>query len=874
MTKSHLFGASLLALVATSPAFAQSASPDQPQANNPADAEAANNDAEIIVTASKRAQTLQDTPISVAVATAASIEQSQVRDLLDLQTLVPSLKVGQLQSSANTNFIIRGFGNGANNAGIEPSVGVFIDGVYRSRSAAQIGDLPAIERVEVLRGPQSTLFGKNASAGIISIVTSEPKFEFGGQIEASYGNYNAIIGKAYVTGPLSETVAVSLAGNYNKRDGYARYVNLNNLKNNDRNRYGVRGQILFQPNSDFKIRIIGDYDRIDEVCCTVANIFDGPTGGAIRALGGQVNSNNRYSFDSFANFASVNKIDNYGVSGQLDGRIADALSVVSITAYRGVKIFTNQDSDFTSADIIGDNRSSTKIDTFTQELRLLSDFDGPVNFLLGGYYFNEKIRSASQLTFGRDFRGYANFLSAGAYIANEPVLRALNGIPATVAPFGSQGLGRFENYDYRNEAISIFGNIDFEITDGLTLSGGANYTIDRKRVSTNSSTTDTFSTIDLIQTAANAGIPGTLPPGTLGPGQTTAIFPRTTPCATGAPAGTCNPFLGFQPLQFLPPFLNFPNAVESGRTKDDNLSYTVRLAYKINRNLSTYLTYGTGFKATSFNLSTDSRPFPADFTPGSPAQVPAPGASPIRTAGLAVNNLTSGTRFAGPEKAQVYEAGLKGNWDGFSFNMAVFKQILKGFQSNVFVGTGFVLGNAPKQSTFGVEFDASLTPVRNLNFTFSMTYLDPKFDDFPGGTAFNPVTRNTGPANLTGLRPSGQSEYSIAVGATYTAEFSDSLKAIFHVDYDHSSSFLIAQGLTSEQAAGPVQGQLYKASPETLNGSITFALNNGLEFSVWGRNLTAPKYNPVIFPGVAQSGTLSGYPSPPAFYGASARFKF
>lgn len=133
----------------------------------------------IIVTASKRAATLQDTPISVSVSSKVQIEQSQIRDAFDLQTLVPSLRVSQLQSSANTNFIIRGFGNGANNAGIEPSVGVFIDGVYRSRSAAQIGDLPSLERIEVLRGPQSTLFGKNASAGIISIVTSEPQFELG-----------------------------------------------------------------------------------------------------------------------------------------------------------------------------------------------------------------------------------------------------------------------------------------------------------------------------------------------------------------------------------------------------------------------------------------------------------------------------------------------------------------------------------------------------------------------------------------------------------------------------------------------------------------------------------------------------------------------
>lgn len=107
----------------------------------------------IVVTASKREATLQQTPIAVSVTSAEQIQNSQARDLLDLQTLVPSLRINQLQSSVNTNFIIRGFGNGANNAGIEPSVGVFIDGVYRSRSAAQIGDLPNLQRVEVLRGP-------------------------------------------------------------------------------------------------------------------------------------------------------------------------------------------------------------------------------------------------------------------------------------------------------------------------------------------------------------------------------------------------------------------------------------------------------------------------------------------------------------------------------------------------------------------------------------------------------------------------------------------------------------------------------------------------------------------------------------------------
>ncbi|MEO5494868.1 MAG: TonB-dependent receptor [Sphingomonas sp.] len=846
MKKFELLAASAIALIAAVPAGAQTAPSTAPVAAANAQDDDLASDNDIVVTATKRAQTLQDTPISVSVTTSAQIERAQVRDLLDLQTLVPSLKVGQLQSSANTNFIIRGFGNGANNIGIEPSVGVFIDGVYRSRSSAQIGDLPNIQRVEVLRGPQSTLFGKNASAGIISIVTEVPKFEFGGSAEASYGNYNAVVLKADVTGPVAKNVAFSLAGNYNRRDGYANYVNLG-IKGNNRNRYGVRGQLLFEPSSDFKIRLIGDYDRIDEICCTVANLFDGPTGGAVRAVGGQVNSNQRYSYNSYANFPSVTKIDNYGFSGQIDFAVTPQLALTSISSYRRVKTFTNADSDFTSADLIGSNQLTTKVDTYTQEVRLASNFDGPINFLIGGFYFKEDIKSDGSLTFGQNFKAYANLLSrsatfpTGAYSGLEPTLRALLGLPAATpaTAFGAAGQGRFEHYTYADNAYSIFGQVDLEPVDGLTFTAGFNYTNDRKKVATNDSSTDVFSSLDLVLAGVRAGVPATL---------------ATNP--------TFNPFLGLQPLQFLPPFLNYPNAVEDGKTHDDNLSYTLRVAYKFNRNINAYASYATGFKASSFNLSYDSRPFASDFIPGSPAQSPAPAASPIRTAGLALTNLTAGTRFAGPEKAQVYEIGLKGNFQGFGINIALFKQILKGFQSNVFQGTGFVLANAEQQSTKGAEIDATMSPTRNLTFTASLTYLDPKFDKFTGGSSFNPATNTVVPTNLTGATPSGVSKFSVAVGGTYTLPLVDDKALIFHVDYAHDSAFKIAQGLP------------YKASPESLNASIALKLLKGLEISVWGRNLSEPKYNPVIFPGVAQSGTLSAYPSPPRTYGGDIRFKF
>ena len=609
-----LLGATMLCASATPVfAFAQDAAPADDNAVAIDDTDYGN---DIIVTASKRSQTLQDTPVAVSVTSAAQLEESQIRDLIDLQTAVPSLRVSQLQSSANTNFIIRGFGNGANNAGIEPSVGVFIDGVYRSRSAAQIGDLPNVERIEVLRGPQSTLFGKNASAGVISIVTQKPQYEFGGSAELTYGNFNAITVKGDVTGPLSETIAFSIGGNYNRRDGYAQDLKLD-TDVNDRNRYGVRGQLLFEPTDALSIRLIGDYDKIDENCCIAGNVIAGPTVAITNALAGgpSVDANNPFSFDVYNNFLSTNEIENYGGSGQIDYDLGN-LALTSITAYRKVKALTNQDSDFTGADLIGENSQDLGIDTFTQELRITSDFDGPINFLLGGYYFNEKIKQKNDIRFGNDFRPYAGGLinpaavlgSANPRAAGNAVVSGLEqqiggilGNPALyTGQFFRAGDGLDEAYRLKDEAFSIFGTIDFEVTDRLTLSLGGNYTKDQKQFSTNVISTDVFSGLNLVGIGRSAitqqgiatTVGQTLGLGRLATAAEVGAFAQAQPAAFGQiSAGAAafatanqnnpavNPLLALRPLQFLPPFLNVPNSVEDGKTDDGDFSYSVRAAY-------------------------------------------------------------------------------------------------------------------------------------------------------------------------------------------------------------------------------------------------------------------------------------------------------
>ncbi|MGA1343314.1 MAG: TonB-dependent receptor domain-containing protein, partial [Hyphomonas sp.] len=644
----------------------------------------------VTITATKREQTLQDVPIAVSVIGEDVIEKAEIVDLGDLQSIVPSLRVGQLQSSANTNFVIRGFGNGANNAGIEPSVGVFIDGVYRSRSASQISDLPNIQRVEVLRGPQSTLFGKNASAGVISVVTKKPSFTSEGDIEGTISNFNGYRVGGYYTAPITDTLAFSLSGNYNVRDGYVEDVG-DGPDTNERNRYGLRGELLFEPSENLSLRLIGDYDQIDEICCAAVNVINGPTGAIVNAIGGQIVAGAPFSNRVAYNFGSENEIENSGISLQGDYDAGFA-SLTSITAFRTSDLAQNADSDFTSADLIGRNANETNIETFTQELRLTSTGEGAIDWMIGGFYFDEKVAIGNDFRFGTDFRAYAEVLaSLGANPALTPqqigqvlagtLLSPIDQVEAAVGGPGAigqlyarAGQGPRETFGQDNQAYSLFGTVDWKLTDRLTATIGLNYTKDEKSAFGRATNTDAFSALSLTQLGYNLVLQQLLAgqgvditnPASVGPyvqnnaatygvlqQQALAVSRNFNP---NTPVLTRNPLAGLTALQFLPPFLAFPNAVEDGQTSDSDTTYTLRLAYDVSDNINLYGSYATGFKATSWNLSRDSRPFASDFVPGNQRvvdpvtqQVFAAPASPITSAGLAVTNLTTGTRYAGPE---------------------------------------------------------------------------------------------------------------------------------------------------------------------------------------------------------------------------------
>lgn len=816
----------------------------------------------IIVTATKREQTLQEIPISVSVTTGETLEAAQIRDVLDLQTVAPSLRVSQLQTSSASTFIIRGFGNGDNNFGIEPSVGVFIDGVFRSRSAAALSDLPNVQRIEVLNGPQSTLFGKNASAGVISVITREPQFEFGGAVEASYGNFNSLVVKGDITGPITENIAFSVDGSYNRRDGYATIVNLDE-EQNDRNRWSARGQLLIEATPDLRIRAIADYSRIDEVCCQVSTVVSGPVTGAINAVGGQLNTD-FFSDEAFLNFVPTNEVDNYGGSVQIDWDTGP-ISVTSITSYRELKNFFLSDIDYTSASLATETRDQD-VQTFTQEVRIASDFDGPINFLLGGYYFDESISQDSAIQNGSDIRDVFELLAGGNpadVLAGLPsVFNAVEaGLGLPQESIFNTPLLTSEQFSMDNTSWSIFGTVDFEPIDGLVFTGGFNYTDDSKDFALAQQSFDPLGQVNLVDAFIVGATGGTVTTRDQFQALPAANQAALLAAATDPAVNTLIPLAGFQ---FQPPFLTVPNAVEDGRTRDDKFTYLLRASYEVSPEVNVYASYATGFKASSINLSRDSRPSNEDFTAGVGGSTFAAPSSPILDAGLAVPNLVTGSRFAGPEEAEVYEVGIKAKWPGIGVNLALFDQTIEGFQSFAFTGTGFALRNAGEQSVRGFELDVNVQPADGLVFTFAATHLDPLFDDFPGSVL----------GDLTGARPGGIPAWSIATSATYTHEFGASgNRLITRVDYNHESNTDINNGLpTFNTALGNTE--IFRREVNLVNASMTLALDNGLEVGVYGRNLFDDRYISTVFDGVAQAGTVSGYPSAPRTYGGVVRFKF
>ena len=346
------------------------------------------NTGDIVITATRRNEALSNVPMAVSAVTSEALHNSGTTDIRQLTQLSPSLLVSSTSSEGGAAVArIRGVGTVGDNPGLESSVGVFIDGVYRSRTSTALTELGPVDRIEVLRGPQGTLFGRNTSAGLISIITARPRFTPEVDAQADFGNYNYFRLQDDVNEPLSDTLAARIDGVYVKRDGFLKDV-ISGRRVNNRDRWLLRGQLLYQPSDALSFRLIADISRQHEECCaaTFLPAHDAVAAGSgsfayqpstiagiERAMGGIIND------DTFSRNVSITPGRDYrsnvkdgGVSGELVYNLGGA-ELTSITAYRWNEYLRGQDSDFNNLDILyrpSDGNNYNRFKTFSQELRL------------------------------------------------------------------------------------------------------------------------------------------------------------------------------------------------------------------------------------------------------------------------------------------------------------------------------------------------------------------------------------------------------------------------------------------------------------------------------------------------------------------------
>jgi iron complex outermembrane receptor protein len=428
---------------------------------------------DVIVTARRRAEDAQAVPGSLSVTGGNLLDQSYTVNAQQLSQLVPSLNYSSA-NPRNTAFTIRGLGSSVvavsqSNDGLEPGVGFYVDQVYHARPATAAFDFSDIEQVEVLRGPQGTLFGKNTTAGAINISSRVPTFTREGEVELSYGNYNFVQGKAAISGPLiGDTAAFRLSAVSTRRDGVIRNVRTGEDENQIGNQ-AVRGQLLFKPLQTLQVRLIGDFANFDSICCTQVYLR---TGQSLRAADRQypaLAAGLRYTPASTNPYDRVTDIDapigsrtnEGGVSTIADWNLGP-VTLTNVAAWRFWNWDAANDRDYTGIPIQLTQHIPSRQDQVSEELRVASNGDHPITYVGGLYFFRQKITGRPISIYGPQ----ATYWLLGP----EPTY------PANLL----DGYGTDGRTSFRSNSYAIFGEANWKLLPRLTATAGLRYTWEEK----------------------------------------------------------------------------------------------------------------------------------------------------------------------------------------------------------------------------------------------------------------------------------------------------------------------------------------------------------------------------------------------------------
>ncbi len=688
------------ALITAAPALAQGAAP---AAEDGAPAE-------IVVTAQKRTERLQDVPVAVSVISGASLEAKGGVNIESAQYLVPTLNFRKSGAAINQSLFLRGVGTSTFSIAGEPSVSTVVDGVVFSRAGEAFSDLVDIERIEVLRGPQGTLFGKNASAGVVNIVTKKPTKDLEGSVEASYFDRSEFKGRAVINLPFSDTAGIRVTGFYGKYNGNIFNAAANVNRNvNGYERYGFRATIVGEITPDLIATISADWRKANDECC--AEVIGGinptgtaiapPTGLALLALAG-TNFAGDQSRIIRQNLITASRQTSYGTSVQLDWQLGTQ-TVTSITAFRAYNELEVRDGDFVDTAYNGLNQlhdvGPQTGRTFTQEFRLTSPGGQFFNYVLGAFYSWAK----TDRTFTRNdivcnsTPAPTVLIPCGSIGTNPP--------PASTFPTGTATFGSvFKN-------LAFFGQGTINIADNFRLIAGLRYTADQLDVS-------------LGRTTALAG-PG------IQPNFDAGVFNN----------GATNPAGGFiaGPSNGVP----FTNKATS-----TNWSGKAGAQFDLSRNSTVYATYSRGYKGPAFNIFFN-----------------------LTATGSGVIDPETSDAFEIGAKNTLFGGKLVLNLAAYYAKYKNFQANNPDIVAGVVV-TRFT--NAGDISTRGIEADFILRPVRDLNISGGVAYTDAKVDAFrapPGAAATAIVPSGTPLAYAPKFKASLGVDYRWRTGGSIDARF-------------------------------------------------------------------------------------------------------
>jgi iron complex outermembrane recepter protein len=803
--RAFLLAASAFVALSSAPAVAQEAPAQATGAEPTRRLEA------VIVTATRREESLQDVPVSVTAVPEALVQNAGIRDIRDLTQVTPSLQVPVSENSSSVTARIRGVGTQGSNPGLESAVGVLVDGVVRARNGVAFGDLGEIERIEVLRGPQGTLFGRNTSAGVINVITKKPEFDASGKAELTVGDFGTVGGSLGVTGALfgSDTAAGRLFVAYRKRDGFMTVNPGTRFQREDNNQdyWTARGQVLFQLGDTAELRVIADVARREEACCAAATKIAGPTTALINGIGGSTGrgqlANTRNTIEDYIAYANRTYdqiIDDAGLSAELTWDIGPG-TLTSVTGWRNWKYQYGQDSDFTGLDIlfrVNDGSATNEFTTISQELRYAGT-TGIVDWLVGAYFSNEKIVRKERLQVGADSDAYFRGL-LGANAALLPLVGITPGISVHALGSGANDL-----YEQDATSVALFTHNVFNLTDKLKATIGLRYTQDEK---------------DFEAVYRTVGVTGCA--------AVERRFGLNAAGAAGALAGVagvaCQPWTR-SALDLLP-------LHKQSRTENE-WSGQFNVAYQFTDFINAYATYSRGYKAGGFNLDRAFSDARGSIVSG------APGAQTVRG---------PDTSFEG-EFVDSYEVGVKSEWFGGDLvaNLSLYQQEFENYQLNTFTGISFVVTGVPKVKSEGVELDfVWAPPIDGITFNGGFAYALTEYQKDLGGVG-RPgsfLALNPGLLNLPGNQLTSAPLWTVSGGATYEREVGANLMFKAYLDARYTSDYRTGSNLDPRKTT-----EAYTL----INGRVGLGhIDETWSVELWGRNLTDERYAQITFDAFAQ----------------------